>query len=423
MAKSECNRASGGGRALNFSPAVQRRALLIASLIAVSAYYLRFIKEDGGLKAYPAAAQCMLRGETPLHCESGLSAYHPIVALLAVPLVAMPMWLREIFWYLVLVGTLFASLRLCETLVRRLFPGNWNERELAYFRILTFVLSLKFILAVLENQSYDSIALVFILLGLLALLSERCVLAGASLATAAALKVTPLIFLPYLLVKRRFAAAATFAGVYVFLTLLPDLLLPPKESWHSVVWVREVLLGPFFSDPTKLKFIFWVDDSPMNQSLRAALARIFGTGEGTRQFATALHIVAGLYIFGVSAAMLKSVNNNRLIAVDGALLIISALLLSPVSSQSHFVGLMLPYSILAAVLVKDRPSRMFNAVGLLVSFILLTATSNDLVGRAFTGWALWHSLPVLGTLILGVQLGVLIWLGHSLFTERRGRST
>lgn len=394
---------------MNFSPAVQRRALLIASLIAVSAYYLRFIKEDGGLKAYPAAAQCMLRGETPLHCESGLSAYHPIVALLAVPMVAMPIWLREIFWYLVLIGTLFASLRLCEILVRRLFPGNWTERELAHFRILTFLLSLKFILAVLENQSHDSIALTFILLGILALLSERSVLAGASLATAAALKVTPLIFLPYLLVKRRFAAAATFAGVYVFITLLPDMLLPPKESWHSVVWVREVLLGPFFGDPTKLKYTFWINDSPMNQSLRAALARIFGAGEGT-QFATALHIVAGLYIFSVGAAMLKSVNNNRLIAVDGALLIISALLLSPVSSQSHFIGLMLPYSILAAVLIKDRPSRVFNTAGLLASFILLTATSNDLVGRPFTGWALWHSLPVLGTLILGVQLGVLIWL-------------
>jgi Gpi18-like mannosyltransferase len=168
------------------------------------------------------------------------------------------MWLREIFWYLVLIGTLFAALRLCEALVRRLFPGNWTERELAHFRIVSFILSLKFILAVLENQSYDSIALTFILLGLLALLSERSVLAGASLATAAALKVTPLIFLPYLLVKRRFAAAVTFAGMYVFITLLPDMLLPPKESWHAVIWVREVLLGPFFGDPTKLKYTFWI---------------------------------------------------------------------------------------------------------------------------------------------------------------------
>jgi len=396
---------------MNFSPALQRRSLLIVSILAVSAYYLRFIKEPGGLKAYPAAAQCMLHGITPLHCGLDKSAYHPIVALLAVPLLVMPMWLREIFWYLVLVGTLFASLRLCENFVRRLFPGEWTERELAYFRILTFICSLKFILAVLENQAYDSIALILILLGLLALLSERYLLAGATLATAAALKVTPLIFLPYLLVKRRFAAAATFVGVYVFITLLPDIVLPPKESWHSIIWVREVLLGPFLGGQTKLDYAFWLDDNPMYQSLRPALARILGVGgRSTQQFETALHIVTGLYILGASATILKSMNNDRLIAVDGALLIVSGLLLSPVSSQSHFVGLMLPYSILAAVLVKDRATRVFNAVGLLASFILLTATSNDLVGRNFTGWALWHSLPVLGTLTLAVQLGVLIWL-------------
>jgi hypothetical protein len=35
------------------------------------------------------------------------------------------------------------------------------------------VLSLKFILAVLENQAFDSIAWVFILLGLLALIGGR----------------------------------------------------------------------------------------------------------------------------------------------------------------------------------------------------------------------------------------------------------
>ena len=37
------------------------------------------------------------------------------------------------------------------------------------------------------------------------------------------------------------------------------------------------------------------------------------------------------------------------------------------------------------------------------------ATSNDLVGRSVTGWALWNSLPVYGTLILIVPLAVFIW--------------
>jgi hypothetical protein len=90
-------------------------------------------------------------------------------------------------------------------------------------------------------------------------------------------------------------------------------------------------------------------------------------------------------------------------------LVVSALLLTPVSSQSHFVGLMLPYGLLAAWLIKDRSMRVFNAAILLLSYVLATATSNDLIGRSFTGWALWNSLPVWGTLVLVVALAVLIW--------------
>jgi alpha-1,2-mannosyltransferase len=410
-------RRSGEYWLLELSPAFQRHAPWIVAVIAIAAYYLRFIKEAAGLLVYPAAAECMLRGETPLHCKAPLFTsppflhftYPPFFALLVTPLVAMPVRLREVIWYLVLIGTLVASLQLCEALARRLFPGEWTQRELALFRILTFVLSLKFMLAVLENQAFDSIALVFILLGLFALVSGRSVLAGAGFAVAAALKVTPLIFLPYLLVKRRFAGAAAFVVVLVLLTLLPDILLPPKESWHFTIWVREVVLGPFFIDPTSIKLPFWVGNTPMNQSFRGALARIISEGDQSQQFAMALHIVIGLYALGIGFVMLKSLLHDRLIAVDGALLVISALVLSPVSSQSHFVGLMLPYSILAAALIKDRSTRASNAAVLLVSFLLATATSNDLVGRSFTAWALWNNLPVLGTLVLIVQLGVLIW--------------
>jgi hypothetical protein len=71
--------------------------------------------------------------------------------------------------------------------------------------------------------------------------------------------------------------------------------------------------------------------------------------------------------------------------------------------------LLLPYSLLAAATVRQPSARLFNAVMLVLSFTLATATSNDVVGRAFTGWALWNSLPVYGTLILVVPLAVLVW--------------
>lgn len=120
---------------MTLSPTVQRRIAWIAAFIAVAAYYPRFIKDNGGVAVFSSAAECMLRGETPLHCKTVIFAYSPFSALMAVPLTLMPMWLRELVWYLLLVGTLGVSLNLCETLARRMFPGSWTERELAQFRV------------------------------------------------------------------------------------------------------------------------------------------------------------------------------------------------------------------------------------------------------------------------------------------------
>jgi hypothetical protein len=129
----------------------------------------------------------------------------------------------------------------------------------------------------------------------------------------------------------------------------------------------------------------------------------------SRSFALVLFVVAGLYIFIVGCVMLKSRRHDQLIAVEGALLIISALLLSPVSSQSHFVGLLLPYALLTAALIRDASRRVFYAAMLLLSFVLLTATANDLVGRGLTEWARWNNLPVYGLLVLVIALAGLTW--------------
>lgn len=403
---------------MQLSPVFKRQLAWIGTALAIAAYFPRFRHGDGST-IFSAAADCMLRGQTPRHCGELIYAYPPFFALLWTPLVLMPVWLRVVVWYLIVVGTILASLRICETLARRLFPGEWSQRGLAAFRLLTFVLSLKFILAALENQAYDSVAVLFILSGLLALISGRPLLGAASLATAAALKVTPLIFLPYLLFKRHFAAAGVFTAVLVLLSLLPDILLPPTTQWHITVWLRDVILAPLNLKPG-FDLPFWVTDSPMNQTFCAAVVRFFtGTHQQqpyevvfaimqSRPFAIVLYSVMGLYILIIGFVMLKSRRLDRLIAIDGSLLVVSALLLTPVSSQSHFIVLMLPYALLTAALVNDGSTRIFNVVMLLVSFALATATSNDLVGRSFTGWALWNNLPVFGTLVLIVPLAILI---------------
>jgi alpha-1,2-mannosyltransferase len=415
-------------QALQLSHLSQRRLVWFGAALAVAAYFPRFQRGDGAA-VFSAAADCMLQGETPRLCDGVIYAYPPFFALLWTPLVQLPAQWQMVVWYLVAVGTAAASLRLCEALVRRSFPGEWSQAELTAFRLLAFALSLKFVLAVLANQAYDGVAAAFLFLGLLGLISGRSLLGAASLATAAALKVTPVIFLPYLLFKRRFAAAGVFTAVLVALSLLPDILLPPEVQSHIAVWLREVVLAPMNFKPG-----FWTSDSPMNQSFQAAIVRLF-TGVHEQQpaevvlsimqstsFTVALATVMGLHVLAVGCIMLKSRPDDRLIAVEGALLVISALLLSPVSSTSHFIGLALPYALLAAALIKDPSRRGFYAAFLLLSFVMTTATSNDLAGRSLSGWALWNSLPVLGTLILVVPLAVLIWSSRGLPQRRVAKS-
>ena len=86
--------------------------------------------------------------------------------------------------------------------------------------------------------------------------------------------------------------------------------------------MREVALAPFVYDPM-LKFQFWITDSPMNQSLRGAIARIVSDGHKSPDFATALRIaqspqfavalraVTGLYILVVGLVILKSRRFDR----------------------------------------------------------------------------------------------------------------
>lgn len=410
-----------------------RRIAWFAGLCAAVAYYPRYSHEYSGVAVYASAAGCLLHGELSLNCGGYTFAYPPFFALVSVPFSLMPIWLHAAAWYLVLIVAIFMCVRLCENLARRTFPGDWSEPDLATFRVLTVVLSSKFILANFENQAFDAVAAVFVMLGLLAIMEKRPAWAGASFAAAAALKVTPLIFLPYLIWKGRFAGAAVFALVYVLLALLPDIVFPAAGGWHAATWMHDIMLRPFTSTPPG-NGSFWITDSSMNQTFRAAIMRIF-TGADHEQpqaavdaiwvtwsFRTTVYAVSGLFILIVTAILSGSRRTQNSVAVDGAILVVSALLLTPVSSQSHFVTLILPYGMLAAAIVRRPGDRIFNAAIAIASFALTTATSNDLVGRTFTGWALWHSLPVLGTLILLVPLGRIIWFASRTRSDHRERA-
>ena len=389
-------------------------------LIAAAAYYPRFIKYPAGIELYPQAAACLLRGEMLQACDIGFS-YPPIFAFLMLPFEPMPLWLRGLVWYLITFGATIGSFKLSEMMARRAVAVPLSGVELIWLRLVGLLLSLKLMLAVFENQAYDALVLVILLFGLAALTTGREFWSGAGLALAAALKATPLIFLPYLLWKRHYLAAAAFVVVFLGASFLPDLFFTPAGAAHGyfVTWLRDVA-GASFGVSAQVQYAFWAGPNIMNHSLHGAVS--LNIDEATRHALNhaVLYAVDGAFALVVGALIVLSPRRPESIAIDGSLLLISMLMLSPMTSRSHYVALLLPYLTLLALNFRDMRTRNLGRAVLALSFALVTLSGNDIVGQAVTVWAYAHSAMVLGTLVLLIYFAPLV---IDRYRRERGAST
>lgn len=144
---------------------------------------------------------------------------------------------------------------------------------------------------------------------------------GLATGFAAGVKLVPLIFIPYLLLTRRFRAAATTAAAFVGTMLLGFLIVPSdsKDFWLHGLFIQDGRTG----------FVGWTG----NQSMRAIATRFAGSiNDGTVLWVIALVLVtvAGLVI----AAALDRAGHTMLGLLTAALV---GLLDSPISWDHHWV--------------------------------------------------------------------------------------
>lgn len=346
-----------------------------------------------------------------LHACAIMFTYPPAFALAMVPFSFLSNGMWNVAWYIVTLGATIISYRLAEALALRLVPGPWPERELIFLRVGSLLLSLKFILVVYENQAYDLVVLPLILSGLLCLIDKRNLAAAVLLAVAAALKATPILFLPYLLLRRRFAAAAAFMAVLAGVSFLPDLFFTPQgsSSGYFMTWFNNIASGALIEDPAKAKNAFWAGPNAHNHSIHGSIARLVDGTSFQADFPLILHAAQLLFVVLIGLLLVLSIRREDTIPAEGSLVIIAMLMLSPMTSRSHYVNLLLPYTVLMAYWLRDQRTKTFGTVVLGISFLLATATSNDLVGRAFSEWAFRTSHIEIGTLILIAYLAVVVW--------------
>ncbi len=154
---------------------------------------------------------------------------------------------------------------------------------------------------------------------------------GFGTGVAAGIKLVPLIFIPYLLVARKFRQAAMALAGFVFTVLLGFIVLPSDSaSW----W-----FDGLFAQSKRTGFTGWAG----NQSLDGFITRLAGSIHGGR-----VAWVAVAVVFAVAGVICAGLLDRKGQPMLGLLMAaVTGLLVSPVSWDHHWVWIV-PGAVIAA---------------------------------------------------------------------------
>lgn len=194
---------------------------------------------DGGLDlgVYRSAVHDALAGE-PLYDRSLADGdgfpftYPPSAVLVLAPLALLPLPAMQVLWLLVSAGLVVVGVRI---VLRAL--GRGSADDVATWRTAAWVLATWGVLFGLVLGQVGALLLALCAVDLLAPGRRRLV--GVGIGVAAAIKLTPAVFVLWLLLVRRFRDAAVATGVFVALTAAAWAALPDDSRDY---WIDRVVV-------------------------------------------------------------------------------------------------------------------------------------------------------------------------------------
>lgn len=357
--------------------------LLLLAAWAVAGGVAAARRDPRELPVYVTGAARLRAGE-PLLREGDRKpfTYPPAFALPMLPFVDLPRKPQAVAWYLASLLALAASALLVD---RRIRPEVGSSRTWILWCGVA-LLAGRHVLAVLENEAHDYLVLLPVAAAASDLSRGRWVRAGALAGLAGALKATPLLFLLLFVARRRWGAAAAMLLVAAALTLLPDLLFPQRDGRNRVlVWAEGYLSGvrPGEAAPA---IGAGLRDTPLNQSLAGTLHRLLPLEGGAKRAAI---LLAQLLVTAFLALLVREREGEEPLDRFGCASAIACgmVLLSPMSSKTHFCVLLLPIAFGLARAMRFRGA-WGARVPLLLLLLLGPLTAKGLLGKSLGDAAL-----------------------------------
>jgi alpha-1,2-mannosyltransferase len=261
--------------------------------------------------------------------------YPPFAAILMRPLAWLPIGLTITLYVIVSVSAFSACVW---WLVRPLAARHQVPSWFAFGLTLVLATALEPIREAFTFGQVNFVLWFLILFDLLVLLPRGSRFVGVGIGLATAIKLVPGIFIVYLLITKRFRAAAVGAGTAIAATLLAA-AITPSQSW--IFWTDKVFVGEGFG---QLAYEF-------NQSINGVLARLAQPAQPNRVLWALLILPIlgyGLWRASRAAAARDEVAGLTLAGIVGSLV-------SPVTWAHHIFWIVPALIVLADTSLRPDP--------------------------------------------------------------------
>jgi alpha-1,2-mannosyltransferase len=286
--------------------------------------------------------------------------------------------------------------------------SNWRSRDRIGATLAVAAVAL-WIEPVRQTLSFGQVNLILMLV----IVADLCMpdsrrWKGVGVGLAAGFKLTPLIFIPYLLITRRFRAAAVATATFA-LTIAASAAVLPKATEHY--WFDRLFLNP-----TRVGNVRFIG----NQSLYGAILRLVGSAAAARPYQ-----LAAAAVIGTAGLLLAAWASRRGQEMIGILVCaLTGLLVSPVSWSHHWVWVAPLLVVLADLATRPRslaaprfrrwaPWLGAAAVAVLFSGVLWIVPASPARGYTMTGFQ-----QVIGDLyVLAGLAGLVVMAGILAYTR------
>lgn len=380
-------------------PRVQRW-LLRGLLAAAAIIFFQEIGHDGDFGAYLLVGRLVLEGKhIYTAAPEGLNTWPPFFSLLCVPLALMDElspWFSRGLWLLLNLILVAAILGLLARAIYGRGFGFHSESEnlspASPEILIPLLLSSRYVISNFDHLQINILLFYVTFGGMVLQATRREIAGGIAIGCAAAIKVMPALFIPYLLYRRRWRAAGSAILAAASFSLSPILFFGWTRFLDYLIAWRHAL-GRGWSV------------GKMNQSVYAMIDRLVGHGiapvmsQGVNALPRSGNVgvvaILAITIAAFSALALwvfrtPSTHERWAALSEWSVVFIASVIFGPVAWKAYFIVLLLPNALLFAAILSpsiDTATRRTLAILLAVSFVLGGLMSQGIVGKKLS-WAM-----------------------------------